>query len=518
MFAGTIAEYFVEEGEVRLELEVGSADLAAFADFLDTGLTITADGQRLQPRLEGVERGVRERRDEITGEPLPALEDGEPPEPVVRVRLVYPFEGRPERLTFGGPDVPRVSVGFVVYHGTIAVNDFRYLTASQTLLLDWDDPFYSHFERRALRRQYDAPMSGFLYVDPFEVRKEIVLRPLDLQQVADLGLEGLSEIPPEIQPEIERRVAAFLREHHPVSIDGVPVQGELARINFLDRSLRTSRVIDPRRTLDVHAAVLGAIFVYPTEGLPQRVTLDWDLWTPRVTRIPAATVDEAGPLPAFLVPDAPELVWQNFLTNPSIPKLQVLEAPPGALRRAAAGWGGWLLAIVAAAGVGFAWRTRRLPARLLAGLVVLLSIVTWGWGRGAAISEARAGEIVGGLLHNVYRAFDFRDEGRIYDLLARSATGDLLERVYLDTRRGLELQSQGGARARVKRVEVVEVDAVPASGGGFRARTTWHVAGSVGHWGHVHERRNRYRADLHVAPMDGRWKILDLEILEEERL
>ena len=42
--------------------------------------------------------------------------------------------------------------------------------------------------------------------------------------------------------------------------------------------------------------------------------------------------------------------------------------------------------------------------------------------------------------------------------------------------------------------------------------------GSVGHWGHVHQRRNRYRADLSVAPRDGAWKITELEILEESRL
>ncbi len=50
------------------------------------------------------------------------------------------------------------------------------------------------------------------------------------------------------------------------------------------------------------------------------------------------------------------------------------------------------------------------------------------------------------------------------------------------------------------------------------ANATWNVAGSIGHWGHVHQRRNQYRAELRVAPDDGRWKLVDLEILQEERL
>jgi hypothetical protein len=246
--------------------------------------------------------------------------------------------------------------------------------------------------------------------------------------------------------------------------------------------------------------------------------MDWDLWTPRTPLIPAASVDQAGPLPVYLEPDFRVLEWNNFLKNPELPTLQVLRAPPGAARRAMATWGRWVLGLVAVVLVAAAARTRRRPALLAAGLAVALASGGFAWSRDAALSDERAREIVSGLLYNVYRAFDFRDEERIYDLLARSAEGDLLERVYLETRRGLELQSQGGARARVKEVEVVELAAEPATGGAFDALTTWNVAGSVGHWGHVHQRRNRYRAKLRLAPRDGAWKLVDLEILEEERL
>lgn len=123
-----------------------------------------------------------------------------------------------------------------------------------------------------------------------------------------------------------------------------------------------------------------------------------------------------------------------------------------------------------------------------------------------------------GLLHNVYRAFDYRAEEQIFDVLDRSVEGALLERLYLETRRGLVLANQGGARAKVKQIELVELAAEPAADGGFLATATWNVAGSVGHWGHIHDRRNQYRAVLDVAPRDGVWKLVDLEILEEQRL
>jgi len=546
MFATTIAEFHLERGDstgatgedarVRLELELGAADLSAFADllpdelyeklgrepepwaerldrFFREGLVLRGeDGQPLPGRLVSMEPRERLRRDEITGEVL-SLKAGEEPETVIFAELLWTLAGSPRTLDPGGP--AGASVGFVFYHEGIPVNDFRYLAGSQLLDIDWEDPWYTSFRARSLRRTYDAPMSGFLYVDPYEVRKEIIARPLDLQQWVDLGLEGRDTIPAEIQPELERRAAAFLREHHPVVIDGKRLEPELARVNFLERTLKTSRVVEPRRELDVHSAILGVIFVYPTGALPQRATLEWDLWSDRIQRVPAASVDQAGPLPSILEPDYRVLEWQNFLKNPEIPGLEILAAPPGAVRRALA-WLRWALLAVAVGAVLWSVRAprRRVPVAL-AGLGI--AAAAFWWGRDAVLTDARARQVVGGLLRNVYHAFDFRDEGHIYDVLARSVEGELLEQIYLETRRGLELANQGGARARVKAVEVDELE-TRSDGRGFAAEAVWSVGGAVGHWGHVHERRNRYRAELRVAPVDGDWKLVGLEILEEERL
>ncbi len=397
------------------------------------------------------------------------------------------------------------------------MNDFRYLSPRQTLDLDWEDPWYSAFRSRTLRRQYFAPMSGFVYVEPFEVRKEIVVRPLDLQHWIDLGLAGRRTIPVAMQGELKRRVAAFLREHHPVRIDGdVAPEPELAQINFLERTLTTSRVVDPPVELDVYSAILGVIFVYPTDGFPERVTMEWDLWNERTPRIPAASVDQAGPLPILLEPDFRVLEWRNFLKVPVLPTLRVLEPPPSALAR----WLRPLRWLFLAAALAVLWWCRSAPRqRVFAAFASLVLVAGSFWlSRDADLSEERTRELVSGLLHNVYRAFDFRGEEQIYDTLARSVDGELLVQTYLETRRGLELANQGGARAKVKEIELVDLVAEPAEGGGFVATAVWNVAGSVGHWGHVHQRRNRYRAELRIAPVAGSWKIVGLEVLEEERI
>ena len=86
-------------------------------------------------------------------------------------------------------------------------------------------------------------------------------------------------------------------------------------------------------------------------------------------------------------------------------------------------------------------------------------------------------------------------------------------------RKALELENQGGARARIQDVEVLATDSTAVDGGpGFFTRCTWNVAGSVGHWGHMHTRRNQYQAELTVEAVDGQWKITGLELTSEVRL
>ena len=52
----------------------------------------------------------------------------------------------------------------------------------------------------------------------------------------------------------------------------------------------------------------------------------------------------------------------------------------------------------------------------------------------------------------------------------------------------------------------------------YRIRGNWTATGTVGHWGHIHERRNEYPATLTHEPIDGAWKLVDVEILDEVRL
>jgi hypothetical protein len=550
MTASTIAEIFIDEEGVRLELEIGGADLPGFRNlmpdevyqrlgfepkplmdryplFFQQDFVLRADGGAPLPAyVVSMEPRPRVRRDLITGAPMP-LAEGEEVETVIHAVLEYPFSGRPSTLSIKPPqrddDVPAATIGFITYHDVLPVNDFRYLGSEETLDLDWDDPWYSRFRNRNLRRQYDSPISAFLYVEPYEVRTEIIVRPIDLEQWIDLGLGGRQTIPVEMQFELKSRIAEFLAGHQNLTIDGRLVDPELDRVNFLRRTLRTSTVIDPPEELDLYSATLGVIYVAPTDGYPQEAQTTWDLFSDRIQRIPAAATDEAGPLRFFLVPDDNVLWWKNFLKNPTLPTLVEIAAPPGMGSRLI-GWMGWVflglfVAMVAAQFRG-ALKGRSVGKNLLPSLLALVAAVgCFAVTIPQRMTDERSEEVVSSLLHNVYRAFDFRGEENIYDVLEQSVSGELLTDIYLETRRGLELASQGGARAKVKEIEMLGVESRPIAGGpGFVARSTWNVSGSVGHWGHVHTRTNQYEADLTIQPVDGAWKVTDLEILQEERL
>jgi hypothetical protein len=229
-------------------------------------------------------------------------------------------------------------------------------------------------------------------------------------------------------------------------------------------------------------------------------------------------------MPFILTPSDNTLVWTNFLKSPTVPMIADVELPPPAYFywMRLLGWVGIVLVTALAIRQGLVMLRRgKARRRSLANTAILLALcvailVTC---RGVVISADRAQGIMSKLLGNVYVAFDHRQEDRIYEILNKSVSGDLLTQIYLETKKSLELASQGGARVKVKEVDMLSVQPESLGGeAGFRARCKWNVSGSVGHWGHIHKRTNQYEAEITVRPVDGSWKITNLEILQEERL
>ena len=166
MKASTIAEVFIDEQEVRVQIEIGAEDMAAFANLLPDGLYqkitgrtqpleerlqtffesnwgIQADEQPLAGRLERLILTKRVVRDEVTGEAL--AEQPEDAELVIRVALHYPLTSHPQSISIRPrltDNAPIANIGLVCYHKRLPVNDFRYMPGEVTLDLDWNEPWY----------------------------------------------------------------------------------------------------------------------------------------------------------------------------------------------------------------------------------------------------------------------------------------------------------------------------------------------------------------------------------------
>ena len=156
-------------------------------------------------------------------------------------------------------------------------------------------------------------------------------------------------------------------------------------------------------------------------------------------------------------PDDNRLKWTNFLKDPTIPKVVPVKAPPwvppGWVCLLASGIWGLMAGVLGFRGPGIRWHKLIGPTGTAA-LAAVGLVAT----RPVAPTQERVMPLMNSLLRNVYVAFDFREESAIYDALEHSISGDLLTQVYLETKKSLELASQGGAWVNVKDVELISVD------------------------------------------------------------
>jgi hypothetical protein len=161
---------------------------------------------------------------------------------------------------------------------------------------------------------------------------------------------------------------------------------------------------------------------------------------------------------------------------------------------------------------------------LVAGCVLLYPFLRVPLARPAVlapkITDDKAVGLLSNLLKNVYRAFDFREEDDVYDRLATSVNGDLLTDIYLQSRKSMVVTQAGGAQGKVKDIDILDVSIKHLDDRALALlfHSKWTAMGSVGHWGHIHTRKNQYEANITVEPVDGVWKITDLELLEEKRI
>lgn len=417
--------------------------------------------------------------------------------------------------------------------------------ASTTIRFDWenaladnasDQEWESWFEKqreKTLGITSYSSVYSFVYIEPAEVRHEMLIPLATLGTLISLEHADPAFVEVAEQDKIREAIRKWLKDENPVLINGTRVLPEFARIDFYSLNLSDFATQAEPQKVSMASGRVGVIMSYRTPDDSVRdVSMLWNLYYSGMNKIPAVVIAYPDKMDRFefskfKTAEQNTLTWQcpaeslpapvKSVPAPNLNKPRLL-IPVGTIA-------GVLLGCIAIA------MTRGIGLRSAFASLILLSVVLYKplsikienpFIPAPELSAKDADETFRALHTGMYRALDFGSEDRIYDVLAATVDGPLLEDLYLQLRKSLEVREQGGAVARIREITVDSGDQVPRSDTkvvwpGFEYKATWTVAGTVEHWGHIHERQNQFEATFTIEPKDGVWKFTRMDIAGQKQ-
>ena len=467
--------------------------------------------------------------------------------------LEFALETSPQFLTFsqnfGGDSNPLPSVMDLIVLQNSARLGYPVQISPQnphSTELDWENPptndRKSWRQRRELMKQRREDLLGitsysttysYVYITDTEVRHEILVPLLTLETWFPIDRQNADFLEVEEQESATISVEAFFQNHASVLIDGIQVPAKVDRVDFYGLDFRDFAQRSTKKRVGIHNARAGIILSYAAKQPPQKLKLTWETFNQHTPLLNSVVYDHKEPgFRQFFTPAEPSFEWENkaepsaavvSATLPT-PRLQ----PVTELSLVSAG--GFFTAIICLFAAIFRRSLAFFGAATLfavaAGALLPQKIGTVSIPRTVPAEEiisTEEGDQVFAALHsNIYRAFDYSDESQVYDVLAESVSGKLLDSLYLQIKEGLRMEEQGGAIARVNSSIIKEKsiqDRLFTQGQArFLYHCTWNVSGTVEHWGHVHTRENQYAALFTVAGVENAWKITNLDVESETRV
>ena len=559
-FAPNVMELQISDTSIDLRMEIFVGDLGVFEELVPSSwmksnakgragleqrintfarekLVIKSDGETLMPELLLVEprRRIDRRSDgDRLRNAASNIVVAEPPsdDRVMYVELKYELPDRASVIELTPPlskdGRAESTIGFIVFHQGVPVTDFWYLTGTERLVLNWDDPWYSAFENRTLKRHHSSSALTFLYVDPREVRHETLIRIRDLAAWAELDLPTDLRLTQPDKARISRTVEDFFLGFEPISINGrdrAPVE---ARTQYLEVTPAGLETVEEERPLNANTALVGVILSYPVEQTPDRVEVSWTLFNERLPQVSATLIDESGPIADILTTERTKLIWQNKLLSSYDPIVVAVNEPaPRSINVS-------FLSLCMIAGAVFAlWlafkSSRKMRwASLSAAMILSASAFTLRSEDGialkiplVAIADQQAAELVlSALLKEIGDAYYEVDEYRRRSALEELILQDEMSDVASEIDRGLAIRVPGGGVAKTDTISSLSISEFRpyASNAGFSAVAEWEVQANASHWGHDHFRAVRFRALADVVFQAGAWRLSGLTVIEANRV
>jgi hypothetical protein len=339
------------------------------------------------------------------------------------------------------------------------------------------------------------------------------------------------------QDAARQQIEAYFCSGNPIEINGAEAVPAVERCDFYGLDFKDfARQAPPKRVPMVSARV-GIILRYEIDTPPRTVKVTWNRFSNSVWSVNTTVFayDETSSTTLSRLGKRNVFTWESRGRRepmPIEPVAAVLPPTPAISLPVLS-----LCCLVVAGAVAVKLRGASPRFRLLAfSCPLLIAALTWSMPRWEVpcplapryeVSGEQADSIFVALHRNIYGAFRFREESVLYDALAVSVHGELLREIYLEIRRGLVMQEQGGAVCRVHDIEILDGQHEPIAASeagrmydkrGFAYRCRWNVSGTVEHWGHIHERTGQYEAIFDVEPVDGAWRMTRMQILNERRV
>lgn len=495
-------------------------------------------------------------------------DDGVAPAELMNHKLVfdlqYQFAAVPEFLTFeqtfSGPDAvlpAEMQIQVKQQSGPELLKQSLVRGEPQTVRLNWSstppDEEASEEERTKWLAQQEEETLGissyssvysFLYIEDYEIRLEVLIPLLTLEESVSLPRTDAAFLSVQEQDAARPAIENFLTEK--IELLPTPVGGRIAtevtstelpaslapvmeRCDFYGVSFKDFAQMAERRPVSTSSGRVGVILTWPLNDPAESFDLTWNLFSKSVWAVRLIVIEGDAVTRNSLAKtggrnhfrwrrSAPVVDRQPLLVAEPSPEEQNMEIPVVSAV--------CLILITFAACLKATSRPirARMAVCLLIGMAVGPAIpgtsirIPMGY---KTISDAQADSVCKLLLPQAYAAFRYRTENDIYDALAVSVSGDLLQDIYLDLLSGLTVQEQGGAVCRITSVEILEVESLPSITTEMPqlfCRCKWNVSGTVEHWGHIHQRENQFSGNLTIKYIDAAWKVTKLNIVEEQQL
>lgn len=369
---------------------------------------------------------------------------------------------------------------------------------------------------------------GYLYIEPYHVRFETLFSLETVLKWLGIPFDAAAPLPLETQTQFVTRGREFGLDLAKLLADGMNVAGRLTTVAIVKGEPGKTEPLKEGDPVMVHECMAGLMWEFPVGVSPQQLQVQWRGLRDPVKILPVrsffGTQSETHEIGELLN----KLTWSNQGRLP--PPKPLAEVPDLTLPAT------WTIPVGAVLWflVGLVlftylrWHGRKVRQSFffawLLGAAIMLPILNIQiedpFDKTAldAMTQERAQKIAEPLVENIYRAFDYQTEAQIYDALERSASGEFLRMIYLEISGALTLDTREGTKARVTDF-ALDVDAYhPGENHGFSVDSTWTARGTVLHWGHVHQRLNRYKARLFIAPENGEWKLTGMEVREARRM